>query len=195
MKFSLTQQKVNLARLINPQKLVPGSRNDYLLKGTVLGIIPALLIYFLCVSELSNKVIFFWLPEPIWVVLSIFATMAFCHELSHLLVSPKMGFTNETIVGFDPKVVTPFVEVMLPMKRNFFIIHALAPLVIFTSISLLIAFTTHSTFIAGWFSSMAIANAYGSGADILSAYYAYKRMSTTDHHLGNYYGALNTENN
>lgn len=190
MQFALKQSEPDLSQLIDPQRIFPRGQNRYLLEATVVGVFPTLLVYWLCTLALPNRTIFFWLNEPIWVVLGIYVAMSFVHEACHLLVSPKFGFTKDTVTGFDLKIMCPFVNVNVPMRRNFFVAQGLAPLIVITLISLLIVFSTSDAFVAGCFATLALTNAHACGADLLTVAHCLSRSKSGHYFLDEYCGRL-----
>ncbi|HUT31022.1 MAG TPA: DUF3267 domain-containing protein [Sedimentisphaerales bacterium] len=72
--------------------------------------------------------------------LAIIVAIAPFHELLHLLSLPGFGMNQESIVGFWPKMVVPYVYYKGVLPRNRYILICACPLLVLSILPLLIAF-------------------------------------------------------
>lgn len=106
------------------------------------------------------------LGRPTWTEFAIFfIILSIGHETLHLLAFPRFGFDANTVAGIWVEFGSPYVQYLLPMQRNKFILACAMPFIVLTLAPLIL--------VAGGFgltenlSWMAVLNSIGAGSDIL----------------------------
>lgn len=86
------------------------------------------------------------------------------HEVIHALSFAIFGKHGETIVGYNPKMFTPYITHSGILKRNDVIICALLPFLIITPVTIILVYLERLNIQYG--SMISIFNAIGSGSDV-----------------------------
>ena len=114
---------------------------------------------------LDDAGIFFWLDSPPEVFLGGLFALMLSHELCHVLLHPKFGFSANSIVGFDRRSFLAFATYSGNISRNRFVAMALAPLFFISVVPFVLGsiYREYAHFVA----SISLFNAVISAGDIM----------------------------
>lgn len=97
-------------------------------------------------------------------IISVIAILTIGHEALHLLGFPSFGLNSNTVFGIWPQFGSPYVQYILPMTRNRFLLSSILPFIFLTLLPIfLIALGIGSTPHLSWIS---VLNSIGVGSDI-----------------------------
>jgi hypothetical protein len=110
------------------------------------------------------------------------------HEICHLLAFPRMGISQHTYIGFDPKSVFPYVSYQGLLSRNRYFFALIFPIFVLTVLPFILAFYIPSY--VGLFSWVSIFNLIGAAGDILILFSLYRKIPADWYVQGEFYGPL-----
>lgn len=98
------------------------------------------------------------------------------HELCHLLLFPRLGFTNTT-VGLWPKMGALYVQYMQPVTRSRFIVATLSPTILICLVPLLLGIG--GVAVPPYLQWASVLNGVAGGADTLAVALLLRHASAT----------------
>jgi hypothetical protein len=116
------------------------------------------------------------IEDPVQIVLTLgtllgliaaFMGLIVGHEVVHLVALPKYGLTSETVVGFWPQKVTPYVSHEGELSRNRYLIVGLMPFLLLSVVPLLVGLLF--AWMPLWLVVLSIINGFISAGDIINA--------------------------
>lgn len=105
------------------------------------------------------------LGSPSWTEIGLaFLVICIGHEALHMLVFPRLGLGQDTIIGLWPQFGSPFVQHLSPMPRNRFLCSAAMPFLVLSLAPIpLVAHDIGPVDLLSW---VAVLNGFGAGSDL-----------------------------
>lgn len=105
--------------------------------------------------------------RPIWLILGMLLGILIVHEWAHLIAHPRMGFSRNSITGYDRKRSVFFAYYRGPISKSRYIYIVLMPLILLSVVPYALAFIWPQYVKELAFCS--IANMIGAGYDLYLA--------------------------
>lgn len=118
-------------------------------------------------------------PYALLIILFLPPVVAIIHETIHVLAQPSFGFTERTVVGFWPKILSPYVVYRGVLSRSRMLVILLAPFLFLSFIPLLVAPVFGEAMGVGVLA--AIFNAASSVADLAGAFVLARKVPAGAH--------------
>jgi hypothetical protein len=149
---------------------------EFQLKATPIGIIAAILIgflwsYIIPVNDFINEIKF---PNTVIIFALCLIGTLIIHEILHLIVHPKYGNSEESLLGFWPSKMFLYALYKGEMNRTRTCIMLVMPFLLISIIPLLTSVIIMKT--TYWIAYISILNAYLSCGDLYSIIWTLKKL-------------------
>lgn len=94
------------------------------------------------------------------------------HEALHMLGFPRFGLDANTVIGFWPRIGSPYVQHLAPMTRNRFLLAVVLPFLALTILPFALA--ANGIGPVAYLSWISVANCFGAASDI----YIFTKVAT-----------------
>lgn len=136
--------------------------SDRLVLSLGIGLILALIFGFILLTSNPASLP---LGTPSWLEIFIFISiLTIGHELLHLLGFPRLGLDSNSVAGIWWECGSPYVQHVLPMQRNRFILACAIPFTVLTLIPLILVLNNFGS--VEYLSWISVLNCIGAGSDL-----------------------------